>query len=351
MLLWVLLVARPTAAAAPARHALHWVRAEGAERCIDPRELAERIEALTGPAFVTPAQAEISLEGEIVPAGRGFRARIVSTDAAGAQSGERVLTSASPDCRALDPAIAFVIALTIDPGLSLSGQAAAFLAEFAQELPPEQALLAELASHAAQPAPERDVLAEGAPAAPQPTPRAPPPRRPTRYALQLGAATLGRSLPEWMFGVRGGFTLDHARLWPLVLNASAFPSGRSQELADAAAAAIFQAYDAALSVCPRVHWRALGAHGCAGLALAYLHARGSGFERNHSAAMWDPALVAGGALTLALGRGWGFGADALLRVRLTDQRFASAAAGGESRTAHRPPRVGFLFSLGPRYEF
>jgi hypothetical protein len=348
----VLLVAGPASAGAPARHALHWVRAKGAERCIDPKQLAERVEALTGPAFVSPAQAEISLEGVIAPLGRGFRARLVSTGADGAQRGERVLTSAADDCRRLDAALAFVIALTIDPGLSLSGQAADFLAEFAQELAPEQALLAELAAQPApRPAPARDVLAEAPPPAPPSPPPSPAPsRRAARYVLGLAAATLGRSFPEWMFGVRASFIFDHARLWPLVLAASAFPSTKPQATASGETVT-FQAYDAALSVCPGLRWRTLGAHGCAGLALAYLHAQGGSFEPNQQGEMWDPAIVLGGALTLALGRGWSLGLDALMRVRLTDQSFELQRASGERQPAHTPPRLGFLLGLGPRYEF
>jgi hypothetical protein len=350
--LLVLLVAGPAAAEAPARHALHWVRARGAERCIDPQQLAERVEALTGPAFVSPAQAEISLEGEIAPAGRGFRARLVSTGADGVQRGERVLASASSDCRWLDAALAFVIALTIDPGLSLSGQAAEFLAEFAQELAPEQALLAELtAQRSPEPAPARDVLQEAAPpASPSPPPIPPPSRPAARYVLGLAAATFGRSLPAWMFGVRASFMFDHARLWPLVLGASAFPSTKPQSTENGDAVT-FQAYDAALSVCPELRWRTLGLRGCAGLALAYLHARGSSFEPNRQAEMWDPTLALGGALSLALGRSWSLGLDALMRVRLTDQSFELRGPSGERLPAHTPPRLGFLFSLGPHYEF
>jgi hypothetical protein len=350
-LLFVLLVAGHASAAAPARHALHWVRAKGAERCIDPKELAERVEALTGPAFVSPAQAEISLEGEISPAGRGYRARLVSTSDDGVQRGERVLTTPGEDCRKLDPALVFVIALTIDPGLSLSDQAADFLADFAQEQAPEQALLAELAAQPPGPGPSRDVVAEAPPPDPAPPPtRTAPRRRPPRYLLSLEAATLGRSLPEWMFGVRAGFTFDHARILPLALSVSAFPSTEPQTVADGDTVT-FHAYDAAVAVCPELHWRALGVHGCAGPALAYLAARGSSFDANRGGGMWDPALVFGLAVTLALGRGWSLGADAVLRVRLTDRHFELREPDQETHPAYTPPRAGLLFGLGPRYQF
>ena len=65
----------------------------------------------------------------------------------------------------------------------------------------------------------------------------------------------------------------------------------------------------------------------------------------------DPALMLGGSLAFSLWRGLGLGADALLRVRLTDQGFELVAADETTHSAYDPERVGFLFSLGPRYEF
>jgi hypothetical protein len=354
-----LLVSARASAAAPAGYALHWVRAKGAERCIDPKALAERVETLTGPVFSTPAQAEISLEGEIAPAGRGFRVRLVSTRADGVQRGERILSTNSPDCHQLDAAVAFVIALTIDPGLSLAGVPADVLGRFAQELPPEQVLLAELAAQSSvAPGTGPDIL-EAAPA-PAAVPvlekeqqKAPRALRPPRYTVGLAAATLGLSLPSWSFGVRGTFGFDHPRLLPLVLSVSAFPGAASHAI-NAGLRASFQQYDAALTVCPGLRWNRWSANGCLGLALGYLRAQGSGSDSDDSdgqGAIWDPALVLGVTLAVSLWRGLGLSADAMLRVRLTDQDFEFTAGDNTKQSAYDPSRVGLLFSLGPRYEF
>jgi hypothetical protein len=343
-------------AAPPAHYALHWVRAKGAERCIDPKALAERVEALTGPVFSAPAQAEISLEGEIAPAGRGFRVRLVSTQADGVQRGERVLATNSTDCRQLDAAVAFVIALTIDPGLSLAGVPAEVLGRFAQELPPEQVLLAELAAQPSAPSGSGPDILE---TAPQPAPAAAsvpakdqqkaPLRRP-RYAVGLAAATLGLSLPSWSFGPRGTFGFDHPRFLPLVLSVSAFPGAASHAI-NAGLTASFQQYDAALTLCPGLRWSRWSANGCLGVALGYLRAQGSGSDSDGQGALWDPAFVLGVTAGLSLWRGLGLSADAMLRVRLTNQDFEFEAGDGTTQSAYDPSRVGLLFSLGPRYEF
>jgi hypothetical protein len=357
--LLVLLVAARASAAAPAQHALHWVRAKGAERCIDPKRLAARVEALTGPAFVVPAEAELSLEGVVEPATRGFRVRLVSTQPDGIQRGERVLTTSNSDCRQLDAAIAFVIALTIDPGLALAGVPADVLAQFAQEQPPEQALLAELAAQpAVQAGSQQDVLdiapeapsSPAAPAGPGEKPAGARARRRPRYEGSLAVATLGRILPGWSFGLRAALGFDHPRFLPLVLSATALP-GASARAIEAGQGATFQAYDAALSLCPGLRWRDLRAHACVGPALSYLRARGSDFDRDRRASLWDPTLAFGLGLGLALGRGFGLSADASLRVRLTDQRFEFLAASGTIQLAHEPARLGLLLCLGPRYEF
>ena len=136
LILW--LVGGSIASAQPA--ALHWVRAKGAEACIEPALLAERVETLTGTLFVAPTSAEVSLEGLVEPHGRGFRVRLASSGRGEPRSTERVLTSASRNCRELDTAVAFVIALTLDPSRALGGIPADVLATFSQEQAPEQTL-------------------------------------------------------------------------------------------------------------------------------------------------------------------------------------------------------------------
>src|SRR5690349_20530 len=95
--------------------ALHWTRAPGAEACIGPTELAQRIEARLGRAVFEPAgTAEFALEGHIQPsANGGYEVLLALNDAKGQQLGVRELSSQVSDCRQLDDAVTLVIAVTL----------------------------------------------------------------------------------------------------------------------------------------------------------------------------------------------------------------------------------------------
>ena len=64
--------------------ALHWTRAPGAEACIGPTELAQRVETRLGRAVFEPAgTAEFALEGHIQPVtDGGFTVLLALNDAA-----------------------------------------------------------------------------------------------------------------------------------------------------------------------------------------------------------------------------------------------------------------------------
>jgi len=345
----------------PEETALHWVRARGAERCIDPTSLAQRVEALTGPVFGRPADAERSLEGEIAPARRGFTVRIVSTSARGEKRGERTLASPDRDCRRLDAAIAFVLALTIDPALAQRGIPDEFLRLFGEEEPPEQSLLAELNAH--PPAPL--VLPDEPPAeAPPARPAEPPAPRPAeasappaparspraRYTAWVAGALLGRTLPRWMPGVEGVLEVDPRNAWPVALALRAFPVAREQPLAGDARGD-FTAYALALSTCPLALGSRARLQGCVGADLAYLRGQGTrGFARNHTDALWDPAAELALRAHVHLARGVGLVGQAASRIRITSQRF-TGREGTTTQTVLEPARVGITLSAGLSYAF
>ncbi len=144
---------------------------------MDPRTLAQRVEELVGPVLVRAADAEHSIEASVEAGGparepngqaRGgegraagtLRVRVRVVDVGGHTLGERVLEQASGDCRALTPAIAFVVAMMIDPGVAAHGLPSELVALFGGDEAPEQKLLDEL-ENAPQPPP-----------APAPRPRA-----------------------------------------------------------------------------------------------------------------------------------------------------------------------------------
>jgi hypothetical protein len=121
---WAIACVVPVAAQAEGLPvALHWTRAPGAEQCIGPTELAQRIEARLGRAVFEPAgTAEFALEGHIQPlTDGGFTVLLALNDAAGQQLGVRELSSLTRECRSLDDAITLVIAVTLYPERGLAG--------------------------------------------------------------------------------------------------------------------------------------------------------------------------------------------------------------------------------------
>src|SRR5579871_2651613 len=108
---------------------LGWVRLPGAESCIATRDLARDVEQRLGKAvFVSPAQAEVIVEGRIEAVTGGeaaFRARLTLTNAQGAVLGTRDLdVPAGSTCRSIDDQLSLVIALLIDPDAILAPRGA-----------------------------------------------------------------------------------------------------------------------------------------------------------------------------------------------------------------------------------
>ncbi|MET0343634.1 MAG: hypothetical protein ABW252_21660 [Polyangiales bacterium] len=347
----IFLFAASAQADAPARTALHWTRGEGAERCIDGRALARRVEELTGPLFVAPAEAERGLEGSVARTRRGFSARIVNVSPSGGLSGERVLTTEQRDCRALDAALVFVVALTLDPELARTASPE-LLAAFASETPPDAALLAEL--EATPPAPvilpaPPEPEPPPPPAPPLPPAPEPPKKAPTPIRLMLGAAWLGRTLRGWPLGPEAKAQVDFPQLWPLALTLRAFPTETT--VTSDAGRARFRAYALAVATCPLTLTRGrTRVQGCAGAELTHLRGRGIDFARNRKGGTWEPALVAEAQLHVALVGGLGLYGAASVGVRLTRQRFA-IDDGAERRNLLTPSRVGVTLSAGASYAF
>jgi hypothetical protein len=110
-----LLVARASAQTPLRGPALNWVRLPGADGCIAPVELANRVEQRLGRSvFVRANDAIVVIEGRVGPEpDGGFSAVLRVSDPSGTLYGTRELRSASQDCRELDEIAALVIAITI----------------------------------------------------------------------------------------------------------------------------------------------------------------------------------------------------------------------------------------------
>ncbi len=100
----------------PKTSSLSWVRLPGAESCIATQALSRAVEErLRRAVFVSPSNADLSVEGHVERAGKGFRAEVTVRDAQGANLGRRELQSPGAACSGLDEPLALAIALMIDP--------------------------------------------------------------------------------------------------------------------------------------------------------------------------------------------------------------------------------------------
>lgn len=119
-----LLAASSTAAAEGAKKrtsTLGWDRLPGADACVATQPLARAVEARLGrKVFVSPAEADVSVEGRVGKKGGAFVATIVLRDAEGKLLGTRTLEKADPSCNALTDALVLVIAVMIDPDAATS---------------------------------------------------------------------------------------------------------------------------------------------------------------------------------------------------------------------------------------
>ncbi|HRH01182.1 MAG TPA: hypothetical protein PLR99_33325, partial [Polyangiaceae bacterium] len=100
---------------------LGWLRLGGADACVATQPLARAVEERLGrTVFVSPADADVSVEGRIERRGQGFSATIVLRDAEGKALGTRTLERAEPRCEALTESLVLIIAVMIDPDAALA---------------------------------------------------------------------------------------------------------------------------------------------------------------------------------------------------------------------------------------
>jgi hypothetical protein len=139
--------ARSAHAQTPTRATLGWVRGLGAESCVGPIALGQRVERVVGPVLSGASDAQLAVEGRVERVGAAYVATVAVSNPAGERLGTREVQGEGDDCRAFDDLFAFVIAVMIDPDAAL----AALPGELAAVGDPGAELLASLAQ---QPAPQ-----------------------------------------------------------------------------------------------------------------------------------------------------------------------------------------------------
>jgi hypothetical protein len=301
--------------------ALHWSRSSDASGCIDPRALALRVTALTGDVLVEPTSATLSIEGHVMANGHGgFAVRITSSNAQGITRGERTLAEPSGDCRKLDAAIAFVIALIIDPDLALDQLPAELVALGAEGPKPEDVLLAELAR--TPPRPYAGSTTVAPPVAADAT-KAPAPKQVAaswpHYEASAGVVIGVRELPKATLG--GQLRIAYAPWRAVALEAELNGSWMMVDKPLGSVRSVSaRAYGGALLACPRLLHKRWLFDGCVGPELYAVKATGKGFTENSSDSRSAIAVRAAVGAGVVVRKHW------VIRVR------------GWARYSPRPPR-------------
>jgi hypothetical protein len=307
----------------PRTSSLSWIRLPGAEPCVSAQDLARDVETRLGhPVFVSPSQADVSVEGHIERAAgaRGWHAVLVLRDADGVSLGTRELRRDDPSCDAMRAPLALIIVVMIDPDAALSSSA-----QPAAAPPPPP------------PLPAPPVVVE------KPVPvfvpvTVPPPPRPPSWHLDVGTSLIGGVglLPGPSVGLAGGGVLVPP---PGFLGFEVYGAlWLDQTLAagTAGSATLWLGYVGG-GLCPLLlRYHRLDASGCASAQLGYLAAYGPSSTPNQSQIHVAGALEARGTLRLAGPFTARAGALVLVPV-IRDSFFYEEAGGG-----HAP-----LFQMAP----
>lgn len=293
----LLICASAAAQSAPGSPALHWSRDASAGDCVDPRTLAQLVEGYTGPVFVPPAQADVSIEGSIQRTGQnGFRVRVAVTGRQGGPpGGERVLELTAVECRKLDGALAFVIATALDPDLNARGLPAELDWLQSSELPAAEQLRAELTQ-------TTPTTSAAVPAAIEPKPTAAPAlaTEPPAVVAATGPEPDERLdlVPDWELGLAlqlgsglapvasagGMLTLTHGfgSWFALSLQARGNAGLLALDVVRGYTVGA-QAYALAPQACARSFGRSgFGFQGCLGPELGWLRVVGDGFSHENA---------------------------------------------------------------------
>jgi hypothetical protein len=272
-----LCTARSAHATSGRTSALSWVQLPGAEACGGAPAIARAVEQRLGrPAFVSPAQAEFSIEGRAERDGARFRAVLVLRDSAGVQIGVRELESNAADCNELRENVILAVALMIDP---------------------EAALHAPAPDAPSPPPPARTVPVER-----EETPAVIDPPGPW-HVEPMAAAAIGYGfLPAVSVGALLGMTLRPPRFWPVELYGGVW-SAQSVAAQRGASTRLSSAFGG-LALCP------LSARGgdlsfdlCAGGRVAVVGSEPSGFMTAQGGSLPTVHVVVDPHLSLVLARG------------------------------------------------
>jgi hypothetical protein len=314
----LLCVVAGASAASGRTSSLSWVQLPGAEACGGASEIARAVERHLGrAAFVSPAQADVSIEGHAEREGERFRAVLVLRDSAGAQLGTRQIESDVADCSELRENVALAVALMIDPDAVLHP---------APQRPPSL------------PPPPRVVIQR----VEVPVDMVPP----APWQVEPGASAVigGGFMPSASVGVLLGATILPPRFWPLEVyggvweaqSVAAHPSGSAR----------FTAAFGGLGLCPlRVRSADLAFQLCGAGQVGVVSSEPAGFVTSQSGSLPTVHLVADAHVSLDVARGVLVRAGGSLGVALLRSEFAFDNSAG-TQTLFDPPTLAATADLG-----
>jgi hypothetical protein len=216
--------APPGQAGATKTSSLSWVELPGAESCGGAPAVARAVEQRVGRhAIVSPAQADLSIEGVVERIGKAsdgggtsdssaialWQAVVTVRDTTGAELGRREFRSTSPDCAELRDSVTLAISLMIDPDAELRALPPVTPRPPTAPAPPS-APAAPPPAPSSLSAPASAASAALAPASPCPAPApapAPSPLRPWRVEPSAALDVAYGVLPSAAVGLRVGVAI------------------------------------------------------------------------------------------------------------------------------------------------
>ena len=329
---------------------LEVVKGPGTEHCLDEQRLSRAVESrLRRRAFRGDVPTTLYLKVAFTRQEESWSALLTMHDGAGAFLGRRSLATEAADCSALDDSLALVVALLVDspppPAVGESDEAppelpaATNIAPAPNSTQPAAAPATPKKSEAKQPASEETSLI----VLPPDTPAA---REPWRFQLAVEGVSAIGMLPGFAPGVELGFGAKAPRLPELRLIAGWY-APRERRSGEQDSGARFDALYLGLEVCPFEQQRGISVWTlCAGQSLGRTHVAAFGFDENSSSNHFSYALLARGAVQLALASHWAVRLGARAEVPLTRGVYSYGTPEGGQQGLYQPSPVAAVLDLG-----
>lgn len=321
---------------------LQVTKGPGTEQCLDEQRLTRAVEArLRRLVFRTDVPATLDVQIAFTRDSGGWSALLKMRDGNGAFLGRRSLTTEAADCSALDDSLALVVALLVDSPPPPSAEE--------DEVPAAPAPTPSAAPAVAAPPTANSETKTPRSEKPSPIvlpPDTPAPREPWRFQLAAeGVGALG-VLPGFALGAELGLGAKAPRLPELRLFGGWY-APREQRRASGDAGARFNAFYVGLEVCPFeqllgiTEWTL-----CAGQAIGRVRMTAFGFDENSTNDHLTYALLARGAVHLALGSHWAVRLGARAELPLSRGVYEYGTPDGAQESLFQPSPVAAVLDLG-----